>query len=256
MPETSETITPEVVSADWSTARTYLDHIKNHMRLSIVGQVFLGCELLRLKKELGFAGRGRNSNSAGVSELKTWPEYLAKELPNINERSASRIIGTYDAVRLKMKKKGEAKTLALFDQPVSELKDDQLNLLKSITTELTDGHSQTSLLQELKIAKKPKTSPAVGGDLTPTNEASDGTPKEETTLRQLALALFTDPTQQLCRLRANSDYEKALHALPLHSSDETTVTLQALEHHHSSILADIQKAKAAAEREQTEALEV
>ena len=255
MPETSETITPEVVSADWSIAKSLFEQIKVNLRLSLAGQVCLGAELERLKKELGFAGRGKKSNSFNVNELKTWPEFLAHEMPELPENTANRFIRIYEGAKSKLKKLGDTKALALFDQPSHQLSDDQREHLRNITDKITDGQSQSSLLQELKIAKLPHGAAAKGGNLPKTTEANDEM-QEEDTMRQVALALFTDPTQQLCSIRANSNYEKALHSLPLHSSDETTVTLQALEHHHSSFLADIQKAKAAAEREQSEALEV
>ena len=236
----SKTITTEIVGADWTPARQIFDHLQIHLRLGLAGQVLLGAELQRLKKELGFTHGGKRKKASRQSgDLKTWPEHLAKEMPGLPDRTADRFVNLADGCRARLKKLGHTKALALFDQSSSELDAAQRELLTTLTSKICFGETQSTILEELKIVK-------IAKRVLPTDNTPNGEIKLKPTMVQLAFALFASPVQDLCALRTHSDYEKALYALPLVATDDDPVSLTSMEHHYQALLEDIQEAKAAA----------
>ena len=230
----------EIIGADWTLARQLFDGMNLTIRLTLAQQVFLGCELERIKKELGFTHGGKRKKASGqTGHLKTWEAHLEAEMPDLPRRTADRIITTYHAARAKLKKLGHAKGIALFDQSPDKLTNTQRKQLKDITDKITDGETQVSLLEDLKIIKGQRET-TIGGAVT------KSTKKTKPTMEQLAFALFTDPVQELCKLRAHCDYKKAINALPVTSPDPETVTLAAIEQHAKALLADVEKAKSKA----------
>lgn len=233
----AKTAQVEVVGADWTEARQIFDRLKIHLRLGLAGQVLLGAELQRLKKELGFTHGGKRKKASCQSgNLKTWKEHMAQEMPDLPWRTADRFIQLADGARNKLKKLGQTKALALFDKPGSELDDAQQDQLRRFTTNICFGETQASILEDLKMARGPKKPPKSNAE--PSDEDEDAPIPDD----QLAFAFFGSPFKTFVGLRYEKHYEHYLSAMPLHGNpDEETVGLVEMEQHLAEALEDIKK---------------
>ena len=249
----------EIIAPDWSRARAIMDGIKTAARLSIAGQVLLGHELLTLKSDLGFLGRGgdRRSNRQ-IGDLnfpdRTWAEWVKQEL-DIPDRTADRLIETYQAAKARLKKLGgDQQLVTLFDTRPTDLTTEDRETLATIVDRLVWGETQSSLLEEWHIVKRTKN--LEGGDTSGHRKEVD----PATPAQQLAFAFFSPIPTTLAKidkvvgnLRHHSDYQGFLHTLPLTSTTPEQISLTSLEATLQSVLEgdlvkaldDIKAAKAA-----------
>ena len=235
------------IADPWDRPRQILEGIKLAVRLSLAGQVLLGMELASLKKDMGFAGKGRNVGPDGkfFHPVKTWPQLIEENL-KISYKTANNFIDCFEAAKARIKKLGALKTLPsgskklelLFgSRPASMTDADRATLAKAVD-KLVDGDSQTDLLKELKIIKFHV--PLTGGDTSQHKKVT-----EEQLMHQLAFNFFSPIAQGLQRLRMDNDREAFLHALDLHSGDEDAITLTTLERDLEAALHDVRAARKA-----------
>jgi hypothetical protein len=226
--------TTEILAPDWSRARSIMDGIKTAMRLSLAGQVLMGHELLTLKSALGFTGSGRRKESRQIvafpSMNQTWEDWCKSEL-GIADRTADRMIETYEAAKSRIAKLGGDKHLALLlETPPAKLTEEDHNVLGTMVDRLVWGETQSSLLEEFRIVKRAVN--LEGGDTSAHRKKVD----PNTAAQQLAFIFFSPIPATLAKLdktlgnlRCNSDYQGFLHALPLTSSTPEQVSLSSLE---------------------------
>lgn len=223
----------ESTGPDWTRARFLLSRIKTAVRLSIAGQVLLGMELLTLKMELGFLGRGgdRRSNpqDAVLKSLnRTWEDWTNSEL-GISPDTADRKIDLWLAAKLRVKKLGgDKKLLGLLETHPAKLTEEDEKILGDMVNKLVDGDSQKSLLEELKIVKVHVA--LSGGDTSAHQKKKPGNAE------QLVFAMFAPVEETIGKaaraveaLRLGPDYQRLLYALPLVSSEPGKPSLTALE---------------------------
>jgi hypothetical protein len=217
---------------DWSRARAILEGVKTAARLTIVGQVLLGQELLTLKTELGFVGSGRRKEKPQLAVFKslnrTWENWCKAEL-GISPDTADRLIDTFEAAKVRVKKLGGSPMLiGLLDAAPAKLDDEKRKILAGLVDKLVWGESQSSLLEELRIFKRHAA--LAGGDTTKKDD------KKETQAQQLAFAFFspipatiTKLERTFLNLRHGPDYKAYLMTLPLTSSRDGEISLTSLE---------------------------
>jgi hypothetical protein len=227
----------------WDTARETAATLRAMGRLYLRGQVKLGMILAGLKKEHGMVGSGRRNKVPDSGTLMTWAELVEQET-GYSRQSADVFIRLFEATgaKLKTSKKlalpGAAKNdaLAIFrcENPLT-LTEDQWILVDDVIGTLTDGETQASLMRELGILPKPAPMPVKKGD-----------PKQpdERTAGQLAFHFFDGLGASLINTRMSPDYQKLLHALPLHSTEEQPLSLTTLETEARALVADIERIKA------------
>lgn len=239
---------PEIIDP-WARPREILGGIQLALRLSVAGQVLLGHELASLKKDLGYGHGANKSGPSGhfVKTEKTWPE-LIKENLGISWRTADRMIDSFEAAKVRLKKLGHLGTLPdgekklelLFTARPSGMTDDDREALAKVVDKLVDGDSQSALLQELKISKFHV--PLTGGD---TSAHKKDKPSEAELMGQLAFKFFHPVAEALHAFRINTDREAFLHTVALYSPDEDTISLTTLERDLEAALADVKAAKKA-----------
>lgn len=232
--QTGLALTGESQAPDWSRARFLLGRIKTAIRLSIAGQVLLGMELLTLKTELGFLGRGGDRRSKPqVAVLKStlnqsWDDHCKSEL-GISADTADRKIELFEAAKARVRKLGGNDKLAglLETHPAKRTEEDE-KILGDMVNKLVDGESQRTLLEELKIAKVHVA--LKGGD------TSAHQPKKPANVEQLAFAFFRPVAETITKaaravenLRLGPDYQRLLYTLPLVSAEPGQPSLAALE---------------------------
>ncbi len=233
----------------WDNARNYLAGVQQALRLSIAGQVLVGMELMTLKKDLGFAGRGNNKSPDGqfVHTERTWSEWVSAEL-GISYKTADRMILMFDAARARIKKIGHSgdlpggtKKLALIvDARPATLGPEDREKLAAVVERLTDGTTQAELLEELKLVKRHV--PLTGGD---TSAHRKDKPSDQELMGQLAFKFFQPIAEGLHGLRTNPDREAFLHTIPITSSEEDEISLTTLENDLEAALHDVRAAKKA-----------
>lgn len=229
----------EIVPASWDLARDLLDKVKLHARLSIAAQVLLGFELSRLKKELGFTHGGSRSSGNDCHLNRTWDDWCNSEL-GISRRTAANWIDCAEVVKTRIRKLGgEAAVLNLLDSPPIEQDDENRKLLEAAVAKVTDGETQKSILEDLKLVKAP--AKLTGG----ANDGKKDDDEPELPASQLAFAFFEPVSRSLHGATANPDYKSFLHALPIESDGESPLSLTTLEHDLESALRDVREAKAA-----------
>lgn len=229
----------------WDSARETADQIRTAGRLFLRGQVRLGMILSGLKKahgiERGCFGKNRTPDSG---DLISWPDLVLRET-GYSRQSADVFIRLYESTKAKLKgsrklslpapAKKDALVLFQTENPLT-LTPDQWAQVDQVIASLTDGETQTSLMQELGILPKPKPMPKGGADKNPPADP-------EQTAGQLAFHFFDGLGSALINTRMNPDYLKLLHALPIHSTEEHQLTLTTLETEARSLLADIERIK-------------
>jgi hypothetical protein len=199
----------EVVQPSWDTARRLLDGIRFAIRISLAGQVCLGLELLRLKKELGFLGSGGDRRSKDHNGLlnQTWDQWCKSEL-GIGKTTADRFILTYEGAKAKLRRLGgEGKLLNLLETPPALMDDEARKILTEYVSKITDGASQKELLEELKLVKFHDAS-QIGGNTTAHKKL-----KPEEAAGQLAFKFFKPFVDELRGVRTDPDYERYLHVM-------------------------------------------
>jgi hypothetical protein len=228
----------------WDTARETAATLRAMGRLYLRGQVKLGMILAGLKKEHGITNGKRPSTLPESGKVTlTWPEIVEQET-GYSRQSADVFIRLFEATgaKLKTSKKlalpapAKKDALAIFrsENPLT-LTEEQWHLVDDVIGTLTDGETQASLMRELGILPKPLPMPVKKGD-----------PKkpDERTAGQLAFHFFDGLGSSLINTRMSPDYQKLLHALPLHSTEEQPLSLTTLETEARALLADIERAKA------------
>jgi hypothetical protein len=220
----SESSVCDVVAPTWDRARAILGGITLALRLSIAGQVMLGFELLELKKALGFLGSGSNRREKPqVADSKSWAEWVKAEL-EISVDSADRMINMWKAAVPRLKKLGGIPVLIdILERSPADLDAIQRQTLEAGVAKITDGESQKSLLEELRLVKRYDTS-GIGGDT-----SAHRKPTEDEAIGQLAFAFF-------------SPVADALQAACTHH--EHPARLLEMEHALESALHDVRAAKA------------
>lgn len=218
--QASLALTGESQPPSWDRARFLLSRIKTAIRLSIAGQILLGMELLTIKTELGFVGRGGDRKSKGQlvplkGMIHTWGNWCNAEL-GISDKTADRKIELFEAAKARVRKLGGNDKLAgLLETHPAKLTGEDEKILGDMVNKLVDGESQRTLLEELKIAKLHDTS-GLGGP-NPKPKADPQLPAE-----QLAFAFFSkvpDTVEKTLKgvgnLMTSPDYKPFLTLLPL-----------------------------------------
>lgn len=219
----------------WDRARALLAGVKLAIRLSLAGQVMLGAELQQLKKDLGYhRGGDRRSNPQSVG-LKSWGELVKEEL-GICDRTADRMIDSWEAAKAKLKKLGgQPALLGIMETPAGELDAIQRQTLEAAVGKVTDGETQKSLLEELKLVKCYDKS-GIGGD----TSAHRKPRTDEENVGQLAFMFFetvAEPLQRLCTQPDRTAYYIAM-------AEQHPAELSNLEQLLESTLHDVRAAKA------------
>lgn len=225
----------EVVPPSWDRARSILSGIKLTIRLSLAGQVMLGAELQELKKSLGFVGSGGNRRSSPqVADFNSWADLVKAEL-EISVDTADRMIESWEAAKLKLKKLGGAPALiGILECPPADLNAVQRQTLEAAVAKVTDGETQKALLEELRLVKRHDTS-GIGGDTSQHRK-----PTEDEALGQLAFAFFTPVADALQAACTHPDRQ----ALYIALAHEHPAQLLAMEQSLESALHDVRAAKA------------
>lgn len=208
----SSVSTTEVVAPSWDRARQLLAGIKLYLRISLAGQVMLGAELQQLKRELGFTHGG--SRKAGTKD-KTWAQHVKDEL-DLSADTADRMIGSWEAAKAKLKKLGgQPALLAILDAPPSSLTAIQRQTLEAAVAKTTDGETQKSLLEELKLVKV---------HVNPTLEAqSAGGSAQRRQYSESQMAwdwAGGDIITELNKVRTAPHFKAALMSMPLSKTEE------------------------------------
>jgi hypothetical protein len=250
-------LTGESQPPDWSRARQIFEGIKLTARLSLAGRILLGHELLTLKMELGFLGRGGGRIGSGrpsasgekskplAAVLKsslhcTWGQHCKAEL-GISDDMADKLIDCYEAAKDRLKRLGgQPRLLTLLETSPAKLDTEAKNTLAKLVDGNEWGESVNELLEEFNILKKHKA--LKGGATTPAAKPANA--------EQLVFAMFA-PVEETIekavrtveKLRLGPDYQHLLHALPLVSSEPGKPSLTALEAQLDAVLnGDIRKA--------------
>lgn len=220
----------------WDNARLYYRAVRTTGRQFLVSQICLGWELADKKKALGFTGSGRRPESGHVSTLtqKTWEEYLHAEIdPNLNRRTADRLISVFEGFCEKVPKKLRASfttttskrsLLTTLSKPPGSLTAKERATIETAITKCSDGETQRSLLEELSLVKVHV--PLKGGD---TSDSKKDRPSDEELMGQLAFNFFKPIAEGLQSLRTDKDGDAFLATLDLYSSDEDTISLTTME---------------------------
>lgn len=193
---------------NWDDARQLLDQFKGHALMTVTAKVCLGLTLQQIKEKEGYrAGRPVEADKL------TWPELLKAEL-GISDDTARRFMLAADAVKAKIAKIGGGeKLIGILGQPVQSLSKANAKALQDAIRTATDGESMTSLLQEFKLIKCPP--PA------PDHSAGGKAARTKRTDIQLAWDFAGGSVvTELSKLRHGSNFQAALHTLPLTASDD------------------------------------
>lgn len=228
-------LTGESQPPDWSRARQYLEGIKTFTRFAIAGRILLGHELLTLKTELGFVGRGGDRAKPHDAVLlgRTWEQWCKSQL-GMSDDTADRAIETYEAAKSRLKRLGGAqRTLKLLETPAAKLDDEARKTLSALVDGIEWGDSLKELMEEFRIFKRHV---AISGGATPPA-------KKPANPEQLLFAMFV-PLEDTIekankaaeKLRLGPDYQHLLYALPLVSSEPGKPSLTALKAQLEAIL--------------------
>lgn len=239
-----EAFTPDPA---WNNARNILAGIQQALRISIAGQVLLGHELKNLKKDLGFVN-GNNQHAGRVAhdeQPSTWAEWVKAEL-GLSRPTADRMIEMFEAAKARLKKishtadlpGGTQKLALLFDSRPSTMTVDDRDKLHQVIERITNGDTQKSLLEELRLVKKHV--PLTGGD---TSAHNKDRPSDAELMGQLAFRFFQPLAENLHRLRIDGDREAYLHTIPIISGEEDEISLASLENDLEAALHDVRAAK-------------
>lgn len=225
----------EIVPPSWERARSILSGITLALRLSLAGQVMLGAELQELKKALGFIhGKNQHSRTPQVAESSTWAALVKAEL-TISVDTADRMIAMWEAAKLKLKKLGGAPALiGILECPPAALDAIQRQTLEAAVAKVTDGESQKTLLEELRLVKRYDV--IKGGDTSAHRKPKD----EDEAIGQLAFAFFSPVADALQAACTHPD-RQALYTALAHAHPARLLEMeQSLE----SALHDVRAAKA------------
>lgn len=245
----SDTLQTTETHPSWDQARNILAGIQQALRISIAGQVLLGLELKNLKKDLGFT-HGNNQHTARTAQVgqsSTWADWVKAEL-GLSKTTADRMIDMFDAAKARIKKLGHTgdlpggtKKLALLcDSRLSTMTDEDRESLHKVIERITDGETQKSLLEDLRLIKRHVS--LTGGD---TSAHKKDKPSEAEMMAQLSFKFFCPIAEALQAFRRNADREAFLHTIALHSPDEDTISLTTLERDLEAALLDVRNARKA-----------
>lgn len=225
----------EVIASDpWERPRQILGGIKLALRMSLAGQVLLGHELSNIKKDMGCSRGSNKSGPVGqfVRPEKSWPELVQENL-GISYKTADRMIDSFEAAKVRLKKLGHQGTLPsgekrlelLFTQRPTSMTEEDREALGKAVDKLVDGETQQSLLEELKLVK---VHVALKGGDTSAHKKKEK-PSDAELMGQLAFKFFEPIAEGLQAFRSDKDRDAFLATLDLHSSDESAITLTTLE---------------------------
>lgn len=205
--------TTEVVEPSWDRARQILSGITLALRISLAGQVMLGAELQQLKKSLGFTHGGTRRGEAAPS--KTWDQHVKNEL-GLSADTADRMIHSWEAAKAKLKKLGgQPALLSILETPPSTLTAIQRQTLEAAVAKTTDGETQKSLLEELRLVKV---------HVNPTLEAQSAggsSPRRKYSDHQMAWDWAGgDVITELNKVRTAPHFRAALMSMPLSKTEE------------------------------------
>jgi hypothetical protein len=211
-------------SPEWERARALLEGVYLTARRCLAGQVFLGRELLSLKRDLGFEGGGRRITArAGI---KSWGDYTRAEL-GISDDMADRAIAAYKVIR----HRGETalgddseEFRLLIAPPCSLAPAEQKKLQKAIGELIRGDDSQRSLLRELRMINAPFKQD--GGDTSAAKKpAKQDSPALVASVPFRELFNDLEETEhEISRLRRHSDLDGYLYLLPLVTDDPDKIT--------------------------------
>lgn len=234
----------------WDNARLYFRAVKTTGRQFIVAQICLGWELFNRKQALGFT---HGANKAGPSGQfghtgRTWEEYLASEVdPDLARRTADRFIEVYQGFCEKCPKKirvafegtGKRSLITTLSKPPSTLTEKDRQTVEAAITKCTDGETQRSLLEALRLVKVH--TPLPGGDTT--GKGKKEKPSDAELMGQLAFKFARPVTEKLDEFLSSKDRDAYLATLDIVSSDEDAISLTTLEVKLEASLKAVQAAK-------------
>lgn len=229
----------------WDAVRETTAQMTSHGRMFLRCQVRLGMLLHNLKKAHGYHPGQPKKNSPESGEYLPWPDLVKRE-SGYSRQSADVFMALYEATikKLKTGKKldlpAETKknALALFQaESALTLTAEQWQTVDHVISTATDGETQKSLLQHLKLVPEPAPMPKA--------PPTKGQGTTEVTAGQLAFHFFGAVASPLINARSNPDYRKLLMALPVDSSEDIPISLSTLEAEFRAALADIEEIKTA-----------
>jgi hypothetical protein len=230
----------------WDAVRETTRQMTGHGRMFLRCQVRLGMLLHNLKKAHGYHPGQPKKYSPDSGEYLPWPDLVKRE-SGYSRQSADVFINLYEASikKLKTSKKLDLPApvkkdaLAIFrTDSALTLTEEQWETVDTVISSVTDGETQKSLLQHLKLVPEPTSMPKRGEEVTKSQQ-------EEVTAGQLAFHFFGAVASPLINARSNPDYKKLLMALPTDSTEDAPLSLSTLEAEFRAALADIEEIKIA-----------
>ena len=181
MPKSSLTVAPQTIdiaphpSEAWTKARRYVELTSLHLAASCAAQVMTGFELLTLHKFYGVRQGKRHDLGANFfHDERSWAAAVKAEL-GVSETTAWRWMEMAKVARKRLEKDG-TDLAALLAQPPSALTEGEREALKRAVHKITDGQTQSELMLEWGITKKPQGSGATGGARQSSADDADGEP--------------------------------------------------------------------------------
>ena len=236
---------PKPPAADWSRAKSLLESLRAHTRLTLAAQILIGKELSLIKLKLGFVhGRNQWTRQRGESS-QTWNEHCRKEL-GIPDRTADRWIKCFEAaVKLaKRHKKNRPEAFRLLQTPAAELAGGELDQLAECVEKIVerdpksgDGESltQRELMEEAGLFKNTPTS---GRDKSPKGKRDESDDYYVQSLFESFTSGISDEIKHFRRTRKGVPFEARLEEMPIRSSDPDAPSLEKLKNELDHLVRD------------------
>lgn len=145
---------PEVTALDitnpasWDQARKYIQTSGKFEQCKLFCQAMAGIELRAIQKHEKLGAGGDKSKEKGT----TFAELVQREL-GISDRHARRLMEMGDLMRKKLRRFPELRDFSVLTLSVGDLGEEDSKLLKEAVRKITDGKTQSELLEELGIYK-------------------------------------------------------------------------------------------------------
>lgn len=145
------TTKPEAIDinnpASWDKAREFIQASGKFEQFKLFSQAMAGIELRAIQKHEKLGAGGDRTEKKG-----TFAELVQQQL-GISDRHARRLMEMGDLIRKKLKRFPELRDFNVLTLSVGELGEDETKLLKDAVRKITDGKTQSDLLEELGIYK-------------------------------------------------------------------------------------------------------
>ncbi|TXH19266.1 MAG: hypothetical protein E6R03_00880 [Hyphomicrobiaceae bacterium] len=133
----------------WDQARKFLQASQQFEKFKLFSQAMAGIELRIIQKREGMGHGGKKEGQ------ETFAQLVQREL-GISDRHARRLMEMGDAIKKKLKRLPGLTGFSIGDISIDQLGDDQAKALSNAVKKLTDGKTQTELMEELGVYKSSK----------------------------------------------------------------------------------------------------